>query len=409
MTEVSRNAPSAIQVFGTLRDYRLLLGGFVVSAAGDWLYKLSLPLLVLRLTGSALQTAVVYSLEFVPYLIFAPLGGVISDRYDRRILLIRADIAAAGIAGLLAALVWFHQYRVWLIYLAALALSMITPLYQTAILGILPGIVPKERLGWANSRLQSGQSMLDLAGPLIGASAVATLGVNWALSLDAVSFALAAIAVTLIRYQSGHTEPPVRSGMIRELEDAARFVRTTPALLWGSVIGAGSAFGLTMVEANMVSYLIHFRHLSVTAVGVVFAAVGLGALVGALLAARILARIGSGPVIIGCVLTGGTGTALLIVLRQVPAIAVTWAIVGASTSVFIVTFFTLRHRLTPEHMLGRVVVITRLIGWGLLPAAPIIGGAVFSAANTFWPVLALSAAIQVAVAGTALLTQFRRA
>lgn len=409
MTAASRSAPGAVQVTGTLRDYRLLLGGFVVSAAGDWLYKLALPLLVLRLTGSALQTAVVYSLEFVPYLLFAPFGGVISDRYDRRILLIRADVAAAGVAGLLAGLVWFHQYRVWLIYLVALALSMITPLYQATVLGIVPGVVPKERLGWANSRLQSGQSLLDMAGPLIGASAVATLGVNWALSLDAVSFALAVIAFTLIRYQSGHAESPARSGMMRELKEAARFVRTTPALLWGSVIGAGSAFGLTMVEGNMVSYLVHFRHLSVTAVGVVFAAVGLGALAGALLAARILARVASGPLIIGCVLTGGTGTALLIVLRQVPAIAVTWAIVGASTSVFIVTFFTLRHQLTPEHMLGRVVVITRLIGWGLLPAAPVAGGAVFSAVNNFWPVLALAAGIQVAVAGTALLTPLRRA
>jgi MFS family permease len=409
VTQASRSAPSAIQETGALRDYRLLLGAFVVSAAGDWLYKLALPLLVLKLTGSALQTAVVYSLEYVPYLLFAPLGGVISDRYDRRMLMIRADVAATGIAGLLAALVWFHQYRVWLIYLVGFTLSMITPLYQATFLGILPGIVPKERLGWANSRLQSGQGMLDLAGPLIGASAVAALGVNWALSLDAVSFALSAIGVALIRYRSGRTVSPASSGMIKELKDAAWFVRTSPALLWGSIVGAGSAFGLTMVEGNMVTYLIHFRHLTVTAVGVVFAALGLGALAGALLAARIIARVASGPLIIGCVLTGGSATALLIVLRQVPTIAAAWAIVGASTSVFIVTFFTLRHHLTPEHMLGRVIVFTRLIGFSLLPAAPIIGGAVFSTANTFWPVIALSAAIQIGVAGAALLTPFRHA
>ena len=56
----------------TLRDYRLLLSAFVVSTAGDWLYKLALPVVVLNLTGSALQTAVVYSLEYLPYLLFAP-------------------------------------------------------------------------------------------------------------------------------------------------------------------------------------------------------------------------------------------------------------------------------------------------------------------------------------------------
>src|SRR5437879_2144188 len=91
---------------GSLRNFRLLFSAFFVSTAGDWLYKLALPLLVLRMTGSPLQTSVVYSLEYWPYLLFALAGGVIADRANRRLLLIRADTAAAVVVGLLAVAVW---------------------------------------------------------------------------------------------------------------------------------------------------------------------------------------------------------------------------------------------------------------------------------------------------------------
>ncbi|HEX4832280.1 MAG TPA: MFS transporter [Trebonia sp.] len=390
-----------------LRDYRLLLTGYIVSAAGDWLYKLALPLLVLRLTGSALQAAVIYSLEYAPYLLFAPIGGVIADRYDRRRVLIVANTLATVVAGLMTGLVWAHQYHLWLIYLVAFSLSMITPLYQATFLGMMPGIVPGEKLGWANSRLQGGQSLLDMAGPLIGVGAVVALGVNWALTLDAISFGLSAVTITALRYRHPPDRPGQHSGMVAELREAARFVRVTPAMLWGSVVSAGSSLGLAMVEGNMLAYLVRFRHLPVADVGLVFAALGLGAFAGALLAPRLIARVYSGRLVIACALVGGSATALLAFLQPVALIAAAWVVVGASTAVFTVTFYTLRHQLTPGHMLGRVVVVTRMIGFSMLPIAPVIGGAILSGAGAFWPVIAVAAGVQVAAGAGALLSPLR--
>jgi MFS family permease len=384
-----------------LRDFRLLLTAFVVSTAGDWLYKLALPLLVLQLTGSALQTAVTYSLEYVPYLFFALIGGVISDRYDRRTLLIRADTAAAVVMGALATLVWLRQEHLWMIYLAALALSTITPLYQASFQAMLPGTVPKERLGWANSRLQAGQSTLDLLGPVLGAGAVALMGASWALSLDAASFGLSALTVALIARAA--TTAAQRSGgasIVADLKEAVAFVRATPPILWGAIIAAGSSLGLSMVEANMIAYLVHFRHEPVATVGIVFAALGAGSLVGALLAPKLLPHVLPGRLIISSVLVGGTATALLAVLRQLPLIAATWVLVGASTAVFIVTFFTLRHQLVPAALLGRVVVLTRIIAFVTVPIAPLIGGAILSTTGTFWPVITVAAAAQIGIAIT---------
>jgi MFS family permease len=409
VTRSETQVPDGVGEHRSLRDYRLLLSAFVISTAGDWLYKLALPLLVLSLTGSALQTAVVYSLEYVPYLLFAMAGGVISDRYDRRLLLISADSAAAVLIGVLAVLAWFNQYHLWSIYLAAFLLSTITPLYQASFLAILPSTVPPDRLGWANSRMQAGQSTLDLAGPLLGAGAVAALGARWALSLDSASFALSALAVALIVRAATHRPERAQATVADDLRVAVRFVLDTPILLWGAIAAAGSSLGLSMIEANMLSYLVRYRHQPVAAVGIVFAALGGGALIGALLAPRIGKLARSGQVIIGSVLVGGIGTALLLVLHPLVTIAAAWVLVGASTAVFIVTFFTLRHQIVPQHLLGRVVVMTRLVAYVTVPIAPLIGGALLSATGSFTPVIVVSAAAQIGVAVVALCTPLRTA
>lgn len=386
------------------RDFRLLLGALIVSTTGDWLYKLALPLLVLQLTGSAIQTAVVYCLEYVPYLLFAAAGGVISDWYDRRLLLIRADTAAAAVIGALAVMDWFHQYHLWTIYLAAFLLSSITPLYQASFLAILPSTVPPERLSRANSRLQASQSALDLAGPIAGAGAVAALGTHWALSLDSASFAVSALAIAMIARAATIRTRPQRSTIRGDLKEAAAFIRATPALLWGAIVAAGSSLGGSMVEGNMISYMVRFRGQPVAGVGVVFAALGAGSLIGALMTPRLLKRIPRGRLIIYSVFAGGSSTALLLVLRQTATIAAAWIPVGAATAVFIVTFFTLRHELVPEHLLGRVVVLTRVIAFMTVPIAPLIGGAILSATGTFWPVIVLSSAAQIGIGILALFT-----
>lgn len=408
VTQLGQRKPAGQQV-ASLRDYRLLLVAFFTSTLGDWLYKIALPLLVLQMTGSALQTAIVYTLEYLPYLLFALPGGIVADRADRRILLIRADLAAAVVIGTLAILLWYDLHQLWMVYLAAFVLSGITPLYHASFQGLLPRTVTPDRLSWANSRLQATQSALDLAGPLLGASAVAALGAAWALSLDSASFALSSLAVALIARAVADRAPTQRATALGDLRAAVSFLRSTPALLWGALLAAGSTFGLIMVETNMITYLVQFRDSPVSSVGIVFAALGAGALCGALLAPRILRALPAGPAIIASMIGGGGGTALLLLSQSLPTIAMTWVMVGAFTMVFTVSFYTLRHQLVPENMLGRIVVITRLMAFISLPVAPLVGGALLSATGDFWPVIALSAVVQTGVGVIAWFTPLRTA
>lgn len=393
----------------TLRNYWLLFSAFFVSTAGDWLYKLALPLLVLRMTGSAFQTSVVYSLEYWPYLVFAMAGGVIADRANRRTLLIRADAAAAIVVGLLAVPVGLHRVQLWMVYVAAFSLSSISPMYQASFQALVPRTVEPERLGWANSRLQASQGALDIVGPLFGAGAVAALGTLGALSLDSASYALSALAAALIARAVARREHLEHGSVLADVRAAAAFLRTTPALLCGAVLATGNAFGLFMIESNMITYLVRYRHQPIASVGVVFGALGVGSLAGALLAPRILRAVKPGMVIILCTLASGAATAALLVLRPLPTIAAAWVVVGGCTMVFIVTFFTLRQQLVPEDLLGRVVVMTRLLAFAPLPLAPLVGGAILGSTGHFWPVIVISAAVQIVAATGTLFSPLRTA
>src|SRR5262249_38534806 len=106
---------------------------------------------------------------------------------------------------------------------------------------------------------------------------------------------------------------------------------------------------------------------------------------------------------------GGCATALLLVLQELLTIAATWVLVGASTTIFIVTFFTLRHQLVPEQLLRRVVGITRLIAVSSAPVPPLVGGPPLPATGSFGPVITLSAAVQVGIGVMALFSPLFRA
>jgi len=159
----------------------------------------------------------------------------------------------------------------------------------------------------------------------------------------------------------------------------------------------------------MITYLVHVRHQPIARVGVVFAALGVGSLIGALVAPALQRRVPAGLLITCSVITGGLGTATLLVLHQVVTISAAWVLVGTSTATFIVTYSTLRHQLVPSNLLGRVVVLTRITAYISVPVAPLIGGVLLSVTHAFWPVITVSAAAQVVVAFLVLFSPLRTA
>jgi MFS family permease len=387
-------------------NYVLLLGAFTVSTVGDWLYKLALPLLVLRMTGSALGTAAVYSLEYAPYVVFSLVGGVTADRFDRRRLMVASDFLSALLVGLLAVLVWTGTQQVWMIYLGGFLLGAVRPFYHPAFQALIPRLLPDAELPRANARVQMVESLLGFMGPVLGASVVVALGITSSLFLDTVSFVLSASAVAAIRIPRA-VVAKVKTRILDDLRAGYAYLKRDRVILSGSVVMAFSNVGLYMIEANFVFYLVGLRHMRLWAVGIVLGAQGVGSVIGAAIAPRLGARVRAGPLVIGALTAAGLATALLVPARSLAAIAVAWGAVGVFTMLVVVTWFTLRMRTIPSELFGRVVGFSRMLAFVTIPPASILGGALLGLTHSPATLAAVSAVVQVGVALIGLLTALR--
>ena len=301
------------------RNQLFLLGAFTVSTVGDWLYRLALPFLVLELTGSAIGAGLAYAVEYAPYVFFSMLGGVAADRFDRRRLLILADLGSALIVGMLAALVTAGVDAVWLVFVVAFAVSSIRPFYHPA--------------------FQSIESVLSFAGPVLGGAVIAAVGTSNALWLNAVSFLLSALAIVGIRAAVARARPIGHTRIWQDLREAVAYLRGDRVTLWASLLMAGTNVGLLMIEANLIFYLVRLRGLPVAAVGIVFAAFGVGAVLGAMSAPWLCRRFPPGHLIITGMIGAGLMTALLGVLPGLVGTALAWGAVGTFVMLLVVTWF----------------------------------------------------------------------
>ncbi|QUQ65787.1 MFS transporter [Kutzneria sp. CA-103260] len=388
---------------GLGRHYQMLLSAYVISNAGTWVYRITLPLLVLHLTGSALQTAAVYALEYGPFLLLSLPGGVFADWFNRKRLLVAGDLSAGVIAAVLAVLVSAGPSALPAIYVVAFLLACAEPVYHPAFQGLLPDVVSGEHLDTANARLQSADNILSLVGPVLAGGLVAAVGYQPAIYLDAVSFGLSALLIFLIRVEVFRPERPARPNFLGDLRAGLRYVtRGNRTLLAGSLLFTGSNFGIWLVQANLVYYLTTYLKLSSTVVGVVYAAQGVGALLGSLLAPRVIRVLGNGRTIALSTVMAGLLTALLAVLRDPVGVSVVSGLVFALGSTNVVSWFTLRQRIVPKELLGRVVAATRMLAFSTIPLSALLAGALEDAWHDMYLIILIGAGLRLAVglAGT---------
>jgi MFS family permease len=385
-----------------------LRAAFAISSAGDWIYKFAVPTLILRLTGSALDTAFAYVLEFIPYVVIGPFAGLVADRFSRRATMVACDAGSCLLALCIAGLVQLGNPPIALLYALALALSCTRPLYFPAFQGFLVEMVSEARRPRFNSWTQVSDGLLTLGGPVIGTAVVAAAGVPAATVLDAVSFAASAILVATIPYRrtvrpSGeHSGRPAPDGGIRGvlagLTAGFRAMMTTRAIGIGVLLVSGANLTVFIVEGNLVYLLLHVEHQPKVALGVVFSAQGAGAIIGAAVAPRLLRRVR-----VGLLLTAALGVfavALLIpvIWPRYPAIVAGQGVAGAASALTIVCWFTMVQRLVPEQVIGRFVAAARAIGCLALPVGALLGAWILTASATTRTLFTCAAAIQVVIA-----------
>src|SRR5919106_1426908 len=211
--------------------WKFLLGQ-TVSNVGSSFTIFVLPLLVFKLTGSALNLALVAAAEYVPYLLFGLIIGAWVDRVDRKRLMIYTDISQSLIICSVPLLAALGLLSVWWLYVVGFVSSTLWICFNTAEFGAVPSLVHKDDLVAANGYLQASYSTAAVIGPLMAGLLVALVPIPPVLLFDAVSFLLSALLLKLIgtRFNADRVDQRRSGDLRRDVAEGLSFVLGHPIL-----------------------------------------------------------------------------------------------------------------------------------------------------------------------------------
>jgi MFS family permease len=184
-----------MSLLSRLRDFRLVWIGGLISTTGDWMLFTALPVYVYVLTDSTLATGAMLAARVIPRLVLGSVAGVFVDRWERRRMLIVANVLLTF--GLLPLLLVTSREWLWLVYVVALAQAALAQFVTPALGALLPRLVEEHDLLRANSLNALSTDVSRLVGPALGGLVVASTGLAGVALLDSLSFAAAAIMIAL--------------------------------------------------------------------------------------------------------------------------------------------------------------------------------------------------------------------
>ncbi len=356
------------------RDFWVVLVGQGVSSFGDAITNTALPILVLALTGSGLAMGVVGVLSTLPDLVLGLPAGAYADRWDRRKMMFTADLGRAGLTALIPISVALGGPTLALILLVTFPLNVLRVLWLAAFTAAVPGLVGRGQIARANAVFEAFFNIGWIVGPALAGFLAATIGPGATIAIDAVTFAVSAGALLLVRRSLRPAARPEATHLVADIREGVAFVARHPTLraviaFWTttSVLYAGLTSGL-------IFYITIDRDLGSDVVGLVLSAFAVGSLGGSLVAARMAFRAVGPVMLIGSVVMGLT---LVIVALDVPVPVLVAAafVAGILNANVLVSYLTLRTQLSPDALLGRVGATARTLSVGMMPIGALVAGA----------------------------------
>jgi MFS family permease len=336
---------------------------------------------ILNLRATPAQMGLLSAFGSAPILVVGLFTGVWVDRLRRRPILVAADLGRAVLLVALFLVAALGQLRIEHLYLAAALVGVLTVLYGVADQSALPGLVRREQLIEANSRLGASDSVAEIGGPALGGTLVQWLTAPFALLLDAFSFLVSALFIGLIRRPEPLPElRETGSSLSREMLEGLRVVWDEANLRALALAAATQSFFGGFFASLYALFLVRDLGLTPALVGMSVGLGGAGALMGAFAADPVTRRFGVGRTMIGALLissalqaciplAGGPLFVILLCLAAAQLLGDTgWAI-------YRINEVSLRQALIPHRFLGRANASMDFLAQGMGPVGALVGGA----------------------------------
>jgi predicted MFS family arabinose efflux permease len=358
-----------------IRDFSLLWWGLTVSLLGDGIFIVALPFQVREISNSV--TALTYALVAwtLPLVLFFIVGGVLSDRLERRRVLMFANaLQGSAILGL-GLLSVTGVIELWHVYMLAGVYGLAEALFGPAFGAIVPDLVPRDLLVEANALDNFSRPFaLRVIGPAFGGIIIAVVGVGGAFLLDAITFVFAGVVFALISRRKLDRDRALESVVWEEVREGYRFVRSH-TWLWGTLLAF--AVGLLVFSGPwqaLVPFVVLNRWGGSSDLALVLSAGGIGAMVSSVLIgtrnlpARFITSMFLGMAV-GTLMLAGFGLA-----TSTWHAAIASFIMQGLLSVTIITWNTTMHRYVPGNLLGRVSSLDWMVSTSLIPVSLALTG-----------------------------------
>ena len=322
------------------------------------------------------QTGLLQTALTLPFILFAIPAGLLTDRMSRRVLMAGAEALRAVALAAVLGLLWLGWLSLPLLAFLGFVAVCGTVVYSVAAPALVPSLVSAEQLPAANARIELARTVAFASGPALGGVLVGWVGAAVAFGFAA---ALSAVAVVLL---SGIYEPArnavARRHPLQDIKEGASFVLhhalLRPIFITQFIFNTGSF----LVLAVFVPYAVRHLSLSATGVGATLAMYGVGMVVGALLATRVMRRLSFGTVIGLGPVTGFVAALVMALTTVVPApllAGLSFFLLGVGPILWVISTTTLRQSVTPPRLLGRVSAIN-ILSYGARPLGSAIGAIV---------------------------------
>jgi MFS family permease len=351
------------------------------SLTGSMVTAIALPVLVYRLSGSPFLTALVTALEAAPYLLTGLFAGALADRWNRRRVMVSADLVNAVVIGSVPLAYLAGILTVAQVLVVGFVVQMVFTFFDGANFGALPVLVGRARVAQANAAVWTASSLIELFVPPLAGLLLAVLNPASLLTIDALSFVASAIAVRgIVRAMSEPRtgQQPLRPKVLfADIAEGVRYLIGHPGVRTMTIVGSLQSFAGGGFMALMVVWCDRVLHIGTSGIrfGLVYGTWGIGGLIAALGLPRLLKRMPPAAITLYAI---PVSAALGIISPLMPnweLAAIALLVWGSAYVLVIVNAVSFRQQVTPEHLLGRVNTAGRMLSWGVgWTGGSIVGG-----------------------------------
>lgn len=355
------------------RNYRIFMGGQLISLIGTWMQTVAESWLVYRLTGSALLLGLAGFANRIPIFLLSPIGGAIADRYSRHRIVLATQVASMVLAAALAFLTLSHLVRIWHLMAIAALLGVVNAFDIPGRQSFVVELVAREDLQNAIALNSSMFNGARVVGPAIAGLLVAAVGEGWCFFANAVSYIAVITGLLLMRVPRAPAAARPASAVAHVMEGFRFVSRSRPIMALLLLLGLVSLMG-TPYSVLMPIIADQTFHSGARGLGILMGATGVGALLGALnLASRVGLR-GYGRIIAFAAIGFGLSLIAFSAARSLWLGVAFLLPVGFAMMTQMAASNTLIQSMIPNALRGRVMAVYSMMFMGMAPIGALLAG-----------------------------------